>query len=302
MPVATQEHLDAAVQLVESGSGGEAASVTSTKSEGGSQVRGLRLVLLAPDEDAADSTANLPTSNTKITVFSTTATATGQPFAYVSHAHTLSGQSSDSGLAPAAVAPSTKSSTQCPSGRSSWSSMSGLSGDSGTGALSLARLDLRGGDRSASTNYLFVRPPIIAPSEVDSERRLLEAPGGSFPRAHPAPPQQPPLQGERSVDAGHRQSECAPVSCQYEDHCTIWNCRQSHVSARAAGAGLRALRGGRHAVQRQETAAGAATVAGAAGPLAAAASGGCSSRRRTSSTCVFLLYSTRTYNIILSIM
>ena len=200
MPVASQEHLDAAVQLVESGSGGETASLTSSKSEGGSQLRSLRLVLLAPDEDAADSTANAPTSSTTTTAPS--ATANGQPFPHVSHAHTLSGQSSDSGLALAqvAVASSTKSSTQGRSGRSSWSSMSGLSGDSGTGALSLARLDLRG-DRSTSSNYLFVRPPLIGPSEVEYDRPLLEMPGGSFPRAHPAPPPPPPLQGARSDDA-----------------------------------------------------------------------------------------------------
>ena len=201
IPVASQAHLDAAVQLVESGAGGETASLTSSKSEGGSQVRGLRLVLLAPDEDAVDtaaiSPANSPTSSTSTA--SPPTTTSGQPFPKVSHAYTLSGLSSDSGLAlaPVAVASSAKSSAKCPSGRSTLSSMSGLSGDSGTAAASLARLELRG-DRYASFNYLFVQPPTIGPSEVECNRTLLEMPGGSFPRAHPPPPPQPPLQGARA--------------------------------------------------------------------------------------------------------
>lgn len=181
MPLASQEHLDAAVQLVESGGGGETASLTSSKSEGGSQVRGLRLILLAPDDDAADNTGATSSSTT-----STIAPA-------VHHMHTLSGQSNDSGFAPSGGQAS--GSQKCPSGRSSWSSgsLSALSCDSGTGTLSLARLDIRSGDRYG-TSY-GIRPPTRGPSEATCGRALLETPGGSFPRAYPAPPPPPPLQG-----------------------------------------------------------------------------------------------------------
>lgn len=187
MPLASQEHLDAAVQLVESGGGGETASLTSSKSEGGSQVRGLRLILLAPDDDAADNTgATAATSSSTTSTTSTIAPA-------VHHMHTLSGQSNDSGFAPSGGQAS--GSQKCPSGRSSWSSgsLSALSCDSGNGTLSFARLDIRSGDRYG-TSY-GIRPPTRGPSEATYGRALLETPGGSFPRAHPAPPPPPPLQG-----------------------------------------------------------------------------------------------------------